>query len=285
MGWRGIAAAVGLGSAAYGSWGGGRDPIISIDAPGIVEIEKPVPSIGIGCGENAIFAAENAKRNVLASGPEASGILIPNTIVLAGFKEPGATCQWALDRICESWIARKSASGSPSIHRRLTDPGAADKIFSSSNAIADGIVRHATIDFILSVSNLALDASFSNSAARSTAFPAFSPACIPSFLASATCPSTVNLYASRSLLASIASRLCIWTTAYVDTITNTAASAAASNDNNITSSHVWSEKPNIRLILLEKIALSLVAILCAGFLVFIILCARNLWKGNNANSI
>src|ERR1700730_18756296 len=95
----------------------------------------------------------------------------PNIILLAGLSEPGANLQLALPRICEICIAKKSASGSPSFQRKFTDPGFAEKTFSNSATWAFDSARHATTDFSFSVSNRAFAASFSNSAARTRAFP------------------------------------------------------------------------------------------------------------------
>ncbi len=176
----------------YGSWGGGREPIMRIGAPCMVlVINSIVPSPGKDSVEKPIFAVENAALRAWPL-PASSGSLIPNTRAFESFSAPGATCQRALENICENWIAKKSASGSPSVHRKLTDPGFVANAFSNFDAVTGRMVRHATTAFICSVCNRAFAASFSSSAALTRAFPAFSPASIPSFFASATCPSTVR---------------------------------------------------------------------------------------------
>jgi hypothetical protein len=138
-------------------------------APGIVDTLKLAPSCGNGTRESPIFAAVNASRNVCVSLPASGGRTTPNNILLAGLKAPGATCQCALWRICDICIAKKSASGSPSVQRRFTEPGFAASTLPNSVACTSDKVRHATTAFNFSVSNRAFAASFSESAARSLA--------------------------------------------------------------------------------------------------------------------
>ena len=121
-------------------------------APAIVDTLKLAPSCGTGTEENERCAAENAWRSVSASFPASGGNIRPNRIRLAGLKEPAATCHFAFWRTCEIWIAKKSASGSPSVQRRFTDPCPSDSTFSNSIFWAVEIVRHATTAFSFSVS-------------------------------------------------------------------------------------------------------------------------------------
>jgi hypothetical protein len=128
--------------------GGGRDPITIIGAPGIGEPPKPVVGCRIGTVENGTWDAKKACRNVWPSWLLLSGRVIPNIIELAGFSELGSICQWAFPNICEIWIARNNASGSPSIYCKFTDLGAAAKICSIFDATDCEMVRHATTAFI-----------------------------------------------------------------------------------------------------------------------------------------
>lgn len=92
------------------------------------------------------------------------------------------------------------------------------------------------------------------------------------------CPAS-SLYLSRSFLASSASTFWRRTTAYVEMPTTTAPIAATPKNINITFSHAWSDKPNIRLTFLEKFVFSIVAISCVGLLVIIFLALKNIWRG------
>ncbi len=266
-------------SNAYGSCGGGREPIINIGAPGIVDMLKATPEGGIWSCEYGKSAAENASISVFESISVESGIMIPNKMRFVGLIEPAAIFQLDFARMWEIWIAKKSASGSPSVYRRLTDPGLVINTASNFDAMSGEIVRHATTAFIFSVSNRTLAASFSNSAALNIAFPAVSPALIPSFLASETCPSTVSLYASNSIFASKDSCFCNCTTAYVEMPTIAAATAAIPKNDNIILFQVSSDKPSIRLTPLEKLVLSVVAISCSTLLLVTFLSFRNIWRG------
>jgi hypothetical protein len=131
-------------------------------APAIVDTLKLAPSCGTGTEENERCAAENAWCSVSASFPASGGNIRPNRIRLAGLKEPAATCHFAFWRTCEIWIAKKSASGSPSVQRRFTDPCPSDSTFSNSVFWAAEIVRHATTAFSFSVSKRAFAASASS---------------------------------------------------------------------------------------------------------------------------
>ncbi len=160
------------------------EPTIRIGAPGIVETEKLTPLWGSGPVENDSFAATNAERRVWASAPAESGNAIPNWMALANFSAPGATCHFAFSKICEIWIAKNRASGSPSVYRRLTLPGLRDRTFSSSAMASGGMTRHATTCLSFSVSNLAAAASCANLAVFSFALTISSRN--PSALASAS---------------------------------------------------------------------------------------------------
>jgi hypothetical protein len=214
----------------YGNFGGGREPTISIGAPGMVETPNDVdmPVFGNGSGENENCAVVKASRNVWASVPVASGSIIPNTIALPSFREPGATCHLAFASTLENWIARYNASGSPSVYRRFTEPGFFDSTFSIFETTSGGITRHATTDLILSVSSRALAASSSNSAI---------------------------------------STLCNLTTAQVERPTINAATPAKISEPTIQFSQPWSDNPNIRLSLFETIAVSVVILLIIALLV------------------
>jgi hypothetical protein len=156
--------------ASHGSWGGALEPTINIGAPGIVEMLNPLIMLDGGIWvENAIVAPVNASCNVLPSVLSASGRRKPNISELPIFSAPGAICHLDLANICESWIATNKASGSPSVYRRLTDPGFADSTRSSDAAVSAEIERHATTTLSRSVSNRALAASFSSVPARSPA--------------------------------------------------------------------------------------------------------------------
>jgi hypothetical protein len=254
------------------------EPIIRVGAPAIVVTENSVPPGGNESVENDTFAAENAPRNVWASRPAASGKRIPNTIVLAGLVAPGATCQWAFFRICEIWIARNSASGSPSMYRRFTDPGWAAKAVSSADAIGGEITRQATTRFIFSVSNRALAASFSNSAALTNASPAVFPASMPCFFASATWAATPSLYKSKASLAALLSAFCSRITAYVEIPTTMAASAPIPRNITTKLFQELRSRPSIRLTFLETVVFSICAISCTGLLVIVLLSIINLFR-------
>ena len=267
----------------YGSFGGSFEPTISVGAPAIVEIEKDIPDCGNGPLVNGTFAAEKASRSVWASTPLASGSTKPNTIALAGLTAPGANFQWAWVRICEIWMARNNASGSPSVYRRLTDPGLADKVFSSSEATVGGKARQATTSFIFSVSSRAFAASFSNSAARKTAFPAILPASMPASFAAATWAATPNLYCSRARLASTASSFCKRMMMNVETTTISAASAPSPKNTTMMLFQVSRERPNIRLTFLEKVAFSICAISCIGLLTIVALSITSLFRPHRSS--
>src|SRR6266480_3166886 len=162
---------------------------------------KLFPSGGLnGIAENPTFAALSASRNVWASSPPTGGKISPNIIRFAGLNEPGATFQCARWRTCEICIAKKSASGSPSIQRKFTEPRLADNIFSISPFWAAENVRHATTAFSFSVSSLATAASardFSMSAC------AFSTAAFDSSLATA-------IFASESACAFLMRSFASW---------------------------------------------------------------------------
>ena len=266
-----------LSLSSHGNFGGVLDPTINVGAPEMVETEKAIPPPGKGFVEYATFAAEKALRNVSASTPLASGMASPNTIPLS-LSAPGATFQWAWDRTCEIWIAKYSASGSPSAYRRFTDPGLAAKTFSNSAALSVGKTRQATTSFSFSVSSRAAAASFSSSAARKMAFPAVFPASIPSLFASATWPATPNLYCSKARPAFSASSLCSFITTKVETTTITAANAPIPKNTNMMLFHVARERPNIRLTFLEKAVFSVCAISCISLLTIVMLSIVNLFK-------
>ena len=254
------------------------EPIIRVGAPAIVEIEKPTPPEGSAFIENDIFAAENAVRNVRASTPLTSGRQIPKMIALEGLRAPGAICHLAFFRISESWIARNSASGSPSVYRKFTAPGLADKICSNLAISSGETTRHATVFFIFSVSNRALAASFSNSAALTNASPAVFPASMPSLFASATWAATPSLYNSNASSASFASTFCNRITAYVEIPTIIAAIAPIAKN---TTTRLFQEsrpKPNIRLTFLEKVCFSICAISSGGLLAIMVLSIVNLCR-------
>ena len=144
---------------------GGLEPTIKVGAPGIVaplKVKMDAPVLGRGCVENGICAAENALRKTSISGFDGSGIVIPNTIVLERLSAPGATCHLASTNICESCIAKTSASGSPPVYRRLTRPGFASSAVFNLEAESGDRDRQATICFICSVCNRASAASLSS---------------------------------------------------------------------------------------------------------------------------
>lgn len=255
-----------------------REPTIRNGAPGICDTLKLAPSWGNGTKETGSFAAVSASRNVCASSPASGGRTIPNKIRLAGLSEPGATFQFDRWRICEICIAKKSASGSPSIQRKFTDPGLADNILSISAFWVAEIVRHATTAFNFSVSSRAFAASLSSSAARTNAFPAAFPASIPSRLASATLPSTVSLYLSNAAWESAASCLVSRIMTNCATPTEIAATDTNAKHHSITLFQPSSDNPAIRLTPLEKFLFSVIAVSCAGLLVIMGLAARNIWR-------
>jgi len=266
-------------TSAYGTTGS-REPIIRNGAPAIIDTLKLGPSCGNGMIETPIFAAVNASRNVCMSAPASGGRTIPNNILLAGLNDPGATFHPALWRICEICIAKKSASGSPSVHRRFTAPGLAESTFPRFVACVSERVRHATTAFSFSVSNRALAASFSNVAARSNASPAVFPAAIPCVLASATLASTPSLYLLNSISASSAAAFCSFIITNCETPTAIAAAVA------IARKPIWTEFqpskpiPHIGFTLFEGIALSVCALSIVGLLsiagAFFARCIRNL---------
>ena len=241
----------------YCKIGGGRDPIISVGAPGNVEIFIPTdePVLGTPWVENGISTAVNADRSDVISSFRGSGKCSPNSRALE-FSDPGATCHPASVRILDICIARKSASASPFVNLRFTRPGFAANDSLSFITFSGGMTRQATTCFICSVCNLATAASRSSSAARTRAFPATLPASMPSFFASATLPSTESLYFSSSLFASVVSCLCRTTTDAVVTKTAIARAPAPSNDSNISCSQPCRSSPSIRLTFLEKAVLS-----------------------------
>ena len=148
------------GSAAnYGSFGGGRDPIIRIGALGIIEILDP--DIVFVCGSavaNGIFAALKAALNFWPS-VFSSGRTKPNIIELPNLSAPGATCHFAFAKTFENWIARYRDSGSPSVYRRFTNPGVADSACSNAEINSGVSSRHATAALIVSARSRAEAAS------------------------------------------------------------------------------------------------------------------------------
>lgn len=268
------------GLASYGS-SGFLEPTIKIGAPSIVEMEKLTPERGIASVPNERFAAENACRSDWMSSPTASGMSIPNTRAPDGFTAPDATCQWALARICDSWIARNSASGSLSVYRRFTEPGFADSAFSSSAAFSGDMVRQAIASFIRSVSNRAAAASFSNPAALTNAFPAVLPASTPSFFASSIFTPASVLYRSSSRLDSASSIRCNLTTAHVAAPASNAKNPATIRNTTIAFSQPPSEKPSTRLTLFEKIAVGVIATLLLAFVALGVFVIWDFCRGNS----
>ena len=209
----------------YGSTGA-FEPIINIGAPAIAVTPKLtlIPVDGRGAVEKGIPAEENADRNACASGPSWSGRLIPKTIAFAGLKDPDPIAHWALARICEIWIARNRASGSPSVYRRFTDPGFLLSSCSNLWAVARSSVRQASCDFRRSCSSLAWAASFSSEAVRSLA----SAACFSKVPARSVAAAAFSLAICATAPASATSRLSAASLMFPD---NTIAYVAATPTN------------------------------------------------------
>ena len=137
---------------------------------------------------------------------------MPKDNAVWNFNEPGATCHpeaWRSLPIC---IARNRASGSPSVYRRLTDPGlllnaapsiwicCGDKVLQDSWALRRSVCNLASAASFSKPAALASCLAISAFAASATpcASLAATPALIPCFSASATRPATSNLYRSKT---------------------------------------------------------------------------------------
>jgi len=196
---------------------GRREPTIRIGAPVIVVTLNHVPESGSGSDENAKFAEVSACLRRCPF-PVLSGINNPNRIVLLGFQAPEATCHPAAASTCDSCTANASASGSPSIYRRLTAPVVAERALLRVVTWSAEILRQATACFNFSVSSRASAACFSKRAARSCACAAASFAFAASVLAASEDCSAAAIRLSASA--------CITSETWYETKDETTANAA-----------------------------------------------------------
>jgi len=169
-------------------------------------IPKPIDEAFIGSVENGIFAARKADRTAFA-GSLSPQIKTPNPTTPLYDILASPTFHRSGSKLFPNCIAKVIASGSLAAYCKLMLPVVSLSSARMASLSWGTTTRQATSCFIFSVSNLAAAASFSNSAARTNALPAVSPAFMPSLFASATLPSTVSLYFSNASSFSFNSRL------------------------------------------------------------------------------
>src|SRR5215469_16229751 len=114
---------------------GGLEPINRVGAPCTTPIPNPWnPPEGTGSSAYDILAAWSAALKCLPSEVLSGGTWIPNHSDPVRFTGPEAILQFAFSSALANWYARKYASGSPSVHCRLTVPGCLER--ASANASA-----------------------------------------------------------------------------------------------------------------------------------------------------